>query len=541
MTEPDGAPGMRAGSFIVAIVAAYRAAAMFPTPGMLLSDHGHGYQLAGASEILAGRHPFIDFQDIYGPLPHYASAAAQWLAGGRVGGELALVVLSFAIGYAIFFRLMVRCAIPLWLALTMTFVAIAVQPASWRYYLFLLPMVFFAAAWRYVEVPSAARLWLMAAAVTTAGLFRPDLGVFTYVSGAVLVGLTGANRKEAALQIAIFTGGVLVCALPWIGWLAIHDKLWAYLANSSVDAVADAVGRARSAPPFHFSGAMLSVENVKACLFRLPALLLLFAVAMLVIRRRGMQGKLRLRLVCTITFVALSQAQASHIVDWMHVRDTLPMRIFFLAWIAAAPRSEGGNGRMAASGRLLPRGIVAAVCTFLVIAATGKETLRQFSPRAVIEKLAAYDCTRSELLASVRKRGESFRANLYEYLRDHSAPDESIFAVIEAPQTNYFADRRLAGGQLAIFPGYFASGDQQRQLIARIRQGRTAFVIVDHLGQDEYPDLSLEKFAPDFFAFLQDEFAEVAQIGHCHVLAPRWRQSRTDSNLSLDRVPASAP
>lgn len=524
-TSADEVRGIRVGSFVVAIVAGYRAVAMFPTPAMLLSDHGHGYQLAGASEILAGRHPFIDFQDIYGPLPHYASAAGQWLAGGRVGGELALVVLSFAIGYAIFFRLMVRCAIPLWLALTMTFVAIAVQPASWRYYLLLLPMVFFAAAWRYVEVPSAARLWLMAAAVTTAGLFRPDLGVFTYVSGAVLVGMTGRDRKRARLQIVIFTGDVLVCALPWICWLAVHDKLWAYLANSSVDAIADAVGRARPAPDLDVTKGMLTVGNVKACLFRLPALLLVFAVAMLVMRRRELQGSLRPRLVCAITFVALSQAQASHIVDWMHVRDTLPMRIFFLAWIAAAATAQGSGGRGATFGRLLPRGIVAVVCTFFVVAVTGKESLSEFSARAVIGKLASYDCTRSELLASERKRGESFRANLYEYLRDHSAPDESIFAVIEAPQTNYFADRRLAGGQLAIFPGYFASGDQQQQLIARIRQGRTAFVIVDHLGQDEYPDLSLEKFAPDFFAFLQGEFAEVAQIGHCHVLVPRWRSA----------------
>ena len=67
-------------------------------------------------------------------------------------------------------------------------------------------------------------------------------------------------------------------------------------------------------------------------------------------------------------------------------------------------------------------------------------------------------------------------------MRDHSAPDEGVFAVLEAPQMNYFANRRFAGAQMAIFPGYFASSDDQRALIEQIRRGRTAFVVIDHLA-----------------------------------------------------------
>ena len=155
---------------------------------------------------------------------------------------------------------------------------------------------------------------------------------------------------------------------------------------------------------------------------------------------------------------------------------------------------------------------------------------------AVAEKLRAYDRSRDQLLADVRKRGENFRAALYEYVRDHSAPDETIFAVIEAPQVNYFANRRLAGDQLGIFPGYFARAADQRCLIARLRAGPTAFVIIDHTGQDEYPDLALEKFAPEFYAFLEREFVEIKRIGYCRVLAPRrsaiWRHpSRSPRSL----------
>jgi len=130
----------------------------------------------------------------------------------------------------------------------------------------------------------------------------------------------------------------------------------------------------------------------------------------------------------------------------------------------------------------------------------------ELKPDAFLERLAAYP-----------------RARLYRYLRDHSTPDEGVFAVIEAPQTNFFAQRRLAGGQLAIFPGFFSSKDDQRRLIERLRTEHTAFVVLDHLGQDEYPELALEKFAPQRWEFLQRDFVEVKKIGAFRVRAPRGR------------------
>ena len=138
----------------IGMIAVYWTVAMFTTPAKLLSNHGHGFQMAGGSEILSGRHPFIAFNDIvYGPLMYYASGAAQWLAGGRVGGELVLVCLAYAIGYTLLFRLMLGLGAPRRLAFAMTLVAILVLPAPFRYYLFLLPIVFFTAAWCYAELP----------------------------------------------------------------------------------------------------------------------------------------------------------------------------------------------------------------------------------------------------------------------------------------------------------------------------------------------------------------------------------------------------
>ena len=508
----------------VAAVACYWTLAMFPTPAELLSNHGQGYQLAGGTEILAGRQPFLAFDDIYGPLMYYASGVAQWLAGGRVGGELVLVGLAYAAGFALFFQLMLGLGISRGLAFATTAVAIAVLPEPFRYYLFLLPMLFFAAAWRYAEWPDGRRLTWMAVAVTGAGLFRPDLGVLAYVSGLVAIAATGAGRTPIVRHLLSFTGLVVLAALPWLGWLAAHGKLTSYLVFSSVDAVRDAIGLAKPPPPFDLSGTLLTGQNAKAWLFRTPWLIMVFVGVMMVVRRADMRGPPRARLWCAGTFMALSLVQAVHIVDWIHVRDTLPVRFLLLGWVVAGSLQRGGPVRATIGRRLLPAALAAVFALTLLGGVAGKETRAQLSPLAVGRKLLAYTASRDELLARVRESGENFRAALYEYVRDHSAPDEGVFAVLEAPQLNYFANRRFAGRQMAIFPGYFGSSADQRRLIESIRQGPTAFVVIDHPAMADHPEISLDRFAPEFYAFLQAEFVEVAQFGYCQVLAPRWRK-----------------
>ena len=506
-------------------LAGYWTLAMFPTPAGLLSNHGHGFQLAGGAEILAGRHPFLAFDDIvYGPMMYYASGAAQWLAGGRVGGELVLVSLAYAIGYALLFRLMLGLGVSRGLAFAVTALAIMVLPEPFRYYLFLAPMLFFAAAWRYADAPGWRRLAWMAMAVTLAGLFRSELGVFTFVSGLGLIATTGAGRRQPARHVLGLTGMVVLCALPWLAWLAAHGRLTSYLMLSSVDALQDVAGRAKPPPPFDFSGTPLTGQNAKAWLFRTPWLIMVFVGVMMVVRRAEIRGPQRARLWCAGIFMVLSLAQASHIVDWIHVRDTLPVRFLLLGWVVAGSLHRGGPVRAQIGGRFLSAAVVAVFCLTLVGGAAGKQELAQLSPLAVGRKLLAYNASRDELLARVRESGGNFRAPLYEYVRDHSAPDEGVFAVLEAPQLNYFAHRRFAGRQMAIFPGYFGSPADQRRLIESIRQGPTAFVVIDHAAMADHPEISLDRFAPEFYAFLQAEFVEVAQFGYCQVLAPRWRK-----------------
>jgi hypothetical protein len=371
-------------------------------------------------------------------------------------------------------------------------------------------------------------VWL-ALAVTIGGLFRPDLGVYGFLAAAVLVFLArDEGRWRDVSLLALF---VTLWAAPWLLHLAWHGKLGDYLYISSLEATLEAAGRAKPPPWPDFSTGLFADDNVKAFLFRLPLLMLLLAATMIVLRRTELRGPLRTKIGGAFVLAALTSLLASHIVDWLHVRDTFAIRFLLLGWIAAgawsALRQSSPRGRWA----LLPLGAVIILGGSTVLGALIRESERTASPLALAAKLREFCGDRAAVLAGVRERGESFRAELYEYVRDHSAPDETVFGVLECPQMNYFADRRFASRQMAIFPGYFASPRHQQRMMAQIRSGPTAFVVIDHLEMMDYPAGAMERFAPDVLRFLQDEFVLVAEIGYCKVLAPRWRRS----------VPPNAP
>ncbi|MEY2878516.1 MAG: hypothetical protein RLZZ15_896 [Verrucomicrobiota bacterium] len=508
----------------VGAAALYWSAAMFLRPARLLMENGHGYQLAGAGEILAGRHPFIDFQDVYGPLAHYASAAGLWVCGERVAGELLVCSLGFAVGHVIFFRLLLALGAGRVIALGATLLTLLVQSAPYRYYMLLCPMIFLGTAWRYVAAPVTARMGGMALAVAVGGLFRPDFGVLGFLAGAIAVWCVPQNAARRARLVALFAAFIVAAALPWLVWLALRGHLGDYLINSSGAAAAmnSAEGMGRPAVGLSFSNGWWTEQNAKAVLLRLPLATLVLALVGVWRWRAAIPESARPWLWCAVAYAVFSQAQAEQIGDWLHARDPLPVRILLLAWICvlaarAMPSSGGAN-----VSRRLTWGAAGVAAALLALAGAHHQPLRQLKPAGLAAKVRDYWERRPEFLARIPP-WESFRPAFYGYLRAHSAPDESVLAVTEAPQMNFFAERRLVGGQLALLPGYFASPRDQTALVAALRDPRTALVVVVQEAQPNYPDLRLANFAPIVWACLTGDFQEVARFNAIRVLAPRAR------------------
>ncbi len=74
------------------------------------------------------------------------------------------------------------------------------------------------------------------------------------------------------------------------------------------------------------------------------------------------------------------------------------------------------------------RGTVAVICLTLVIGAMASLDAAQLWSAAAAKKCNTYNASRDELLVAVRASRTNFRGELYEYVRDHSAPDEGVFA-----------------------------------------------------------------------------------------------------------------
>ena len=72
----------------------------------MLADIDCAHQLGGASQILRGEHPFVDWHTDYGALRYYPSAAAQVLFGRRTLAELLLDTTAYTVAYTLLFHLL---------------------------------------------------------------------------------------------------------------------------------------------------------------------------------------------------------------------------------------------------------------------------------------------------------------------------------------------------------------------------------------------------------------------------------------------------
>lgn len=508
----------------VALVALYWTAAIALAPYELLAlNNGHGWQLAGGAEILAGRHPFLDFRDCYGPLAFYASASAQAFSGGGLFGELLLNCAAPALAFALWFRLLTTVDVPARIALPLTLSAVVAMPVPYRYYLVLLPVFFFWAAWRYTEGASLRRLALLALGATVTGLFRPDFGVYVCLAGIVLLALhSPVARRSRIRAIACFLGLVLAWALPWLGWLAAHGQLVDYLMLSSIDAMHKASGYTREMPTLSLAHELFAPSNLKAVFFRLPQCACVLGAIVFFLRWRQLAAVVRARLACVLAFAALSLLQTSHLVDWMHVRDVVPMSTFLLAWVIAQAGPAEAPAPWQRRCFQLAAGCSAVVALGFAAGAVHKETRHAFAPLAVARKAASYRGSLDELLARLRAGPDPYRAlAVVDLVRTQSPPHAPLLVLVEGPQLNYFCSRPLAGGQFALLPGYLDREVRQREFVARLRAQPPAYVIINRRVMEEHPDLPLEKFAPIAAEHIEQTFGRVRAFGPFSVLAAR--------------------
>ncbi len=113
----------------------------WPSPAWMVIDIDGAHQLGGASQILRGEHPFVDWHTDYGPLRYYPSALAQALLGRRALSELSLATAGYTVAYAIFFHLCAAITGRRTIAGGVLALALLLLPWLSKYYMVLGPML----------------------------------------------------------------------------------------------------------------------------------------------------------------------------------------------------------------------------------------------------------------------------------------------------------------------------------------------------------------------------------------------------------------
>jgi hypothetical protein len=491
---------------IVFVVALLSILFRTPWPRLVIADSDAGHQLAGALQIAHGEHPFADFRSTYGPLTFYVSFVGQWLSGWRIGADLLICTFAYAITYALIFvgaKWMSgnRRAIPY----AVTLLAIIQLPRFYKYYILFGPACVLICLLWYLAKPNLGRMLLAAASIVVTGLYRPDMGAYAAVSGALAVALARQTWSKRVTGLCQLGGFVLLVCSPWLVFLISRHHLIDYLRDSTFGAANQAQGLSLPFPRPTTQLPWNSPTNLEAYTFLIWWSLPLVGAAILLTRGRQLDAMTRNRGVVTVAFAGLCLLQSAHRSELHHLMQSLAVSYV----LAATVVSQLIDIFPSIAWRRLVSLIALALGGTSVAAGATIGSISGGSIKSVASYPRFYFCDRAEF---VHRLDEKDPANEYvqlvRYIDAHTAPGDRILAVPFMPTLYYFADRQFAGGQMLVAPGYFSSDADQRRLVQTLREQGNPMIIEWTKGGafDGMPTRELRLFAAIFYAYVREAY-----------------------------------
>ena len=199
-------------------------------------DEAGFVHLYEAVSLLAGDHPYRDFFEWGAPLPMVLSAAAQWLVGYRVIGELAVHWALTVAAVLIAFRLGLRqSASSMRMFVVLPLALLVALRAGYHFSkLFAIPLGILA-AWRYLDRPTPSRSAVMGCVVVVAFLFRHDFAIWTGLATLLALALVRLIRPETRRLRSVVADGAACAlsaaalALPWLFVVGSNEGLVEYV------------------------------------------------------------------------------------------------------------------------------------------------------------------------------------------------------------------------------------------------------------------------------------------------------------------------
>jgi hypothetical protein len=202
------------------------AALLFSLATFELSNDHFG-RISPARQIArAGELPFRDFFDPGYFLTELSSAAFQRLLGDSLIGEALLTSGFIAAGTVLVWLLARHISGSSLTGVIAAVLALMFFPREYDYDKVLFYPMGVLLAWRYVERPTVARVWALAAGLVVAGLYRYDTGVFIAAAAAVSMAVVHAREwGTLSRRLGLLAGTSLCISMPALVFVQFNGGL----------------------------------------------------------------------------------------------------------------------------------------------------------------------------------------------------------------------------------------------------------------------------------------------------------------------------
>lgn len=503
-----------------------------------------------AIAMLAGDHPYRDFYLTGWPLQTVLSAIMLWLLGNRLIGEF-LIHWSFILaGVLIGFHLALRLSRSVAASLAAILVTIlALVPAATVHFpkLFFYPLAVLVAS-RYLDRPGPRQAAMAGAVTAMAFLFRHDHGVyigvafvFTFVLARVAV---ASSRTVPAIvrDAGAYAAAATLILAPWA--LVVHlsegladfartraewGGVWAVPPGSPFDVLWD-INPLRLLPWGNAESGPLSREQGLLWLVQITLLLPMLVLGsvgldLLAWIRRGRPTAPDTSATIVAAGLALFAAarlirEESYYVVLLPLSAALGARL-----LAGRPLDAPSTAWTRRGWRLAQRTLAVGVLLITSIAAAAYldrdllsrneldevgSTYRQLLSSPPIDAYQpAADAREVDWAAWQEANSDARQKIMIRYMYDCTRADDRLLVTGSTPyHVGYFAERRIAGGQLQWHHRWRSDPVYEEQALALIRGQSVPFAFSTH-------DPVFEDFRayPRIHAYLTDHYVEVEGTG----------------------------
>ncbi len=289
---------------------------------------------------------------------------------------------------------------------------------------------------------------------------------------------THTNRRLAVKNSVALCAGVLIFAAPWLLFLIYHGQLQTYLWESSFGVAGQVAGLALPAPMIDSSKSWLSVENRVAYSYAFWFAIPVISAAVLRLQWERLEPILRKEIVVTIVLAGLCLLQATHRSGYGHLIQSVACCYVLLGFLyqSAAARSPA---RPSLTARNYVTAAVALI--FLAISVSAGSATISRSIEVLGKKFDSaymYFLSPPDFVYQAAIRFPKHQVPpMIRAIQKFTTADEAILVVPYRTTFYPLSQRRFAGGQMLMAPGYFSSNEEQQNLINVLKEQGDPMVI----------------------------------------------------------------